>query len=98
MENLQLSHLAVSLGQHSAEQQIIQLILNLSERLSARNMVENNTFYFPLRQTQIAEYTGITPVHVNTILGQLRRDRLINLEHRMLTIQDEATLRRICER
>lgn len=95
-ESLQIAQLAVSLGQCTAEERIARLIVNLSERLAKRRMVEDDAFDFPLRQWHIAEYTGLTHVHVSKVLGQLRRDGLIDFKDRVLTIRNPVALRRIC--
>ena len=95
-QSLQIVDLAVSLGQCSAEERIARLVLNLMERLALRHMVENHTFHFPLRQWHIAEITGLTPVHVNRVINQLRRDGLIDMRNRSLTIRDPVALQRIC--
>lgn len=95
-ENLKIAKLAVSLGLCSAEERIARLIMKLSERLAKHHMVKNHTFYFPLRQQHIAEYTGLTPVHVSNVLGQLRRKGLIELKDRSLTIRDPKAFQRIC--
>ena len=59
-------------------------------------MVESDAFDCPLRQWHIAEYTGLTPVHVSKVLGQLRRDGLIDFKDLVLTILNPVALRRIC--
>jgi hypothetical protein len=43
---------------------------------------------FPLRQHEIADALGLTPVHVNRVLQEFRTSRLITLERRRLTIHD----------
>ena len=45
-----------------------------------------------LRSDRLA---GLTPVHVSKVLGQLRRDGLIDFKDRVLTIRDPVALRRI---
>jgi CRP-like cAMP-binding protein len=72
-----------------------RLIIKLFERLTKLDMVENNTFYFPLRKHHIANYTGLTAVYVSNVLNQFRRDGLISLTGRSLMIRDLAALQRI---
>jgi len=95
-ENVQVVQLAVGLGQCTAEERIGRLMLKLMERLAFRSMVKDHTFHFPLRQRHIAEIPGLTPVHVNRVIGDLRQQGLIDTRNRALTIQDSAALRRIC--
>ncbi|HTS39109.1 MAG TPA: Crp/Fnr family transcriptional regulator [Xanthobacteraceae bacterium] len=95
-DNMQVVRLAISLGQLTAEERIAQLLLNLSDRLAARRLTQNHAFHFPLRQRHIAEATGLTPVHVSRVIGQLRQEGLVELKNRLLTIRDRDALERIC--
>lgn len=68
------------LGVCSAPSRIAQLLLDLHTRLSARGLVEGGAFQFPLRQEDLARAVGLTPVHVNRMLMQLRRLGWISYE------------------
>ena len=50
---------------------------------------------WPLTQVDLAEATGLTSVHVNRTLQQMRRDGLIELQGRRLTIPDLRALMRV---
>jgi CRP-like cAMP-binding protein len=67
----------------------------LKEKLEARGMAQEGSMEFPLRHHHIADATGLTPVHVSKLLSQFRRERLIEIHNRSLTILDMAELRRI---
>jgi transcription initiation factor IIE alpha subunit len=43
---------------------------------------------FPLTQNDLADATGLTAVHVNRTLQELRRDGLIELDRKQLQIID----------
>jgi CRP-like cAMP-binding protein len=90
--------LAASLGQCTAEERVAGLLMKLMERLTPLGMVTDHSFHFPLRQSQIADITGLTPVHVSRVINLLRRDGLIELSNRTLTVQDPAALERVCNR
>jgi CRP/FNR family transcriptional regulator, anaerobic regulatory protein len=85
----------VDLGQRSAEEKITMLIVQLMERLDARGLVRDLTFPFPLRQLQIADAVGLTPVHVNRIMSMLRHSGLIETHKGSLKILDLPRLQRI---
>jgi CRP-like cAMP-binding protein len=51
----------------------------------------------PLSQAVLADTTGVTTVHVNRVLQQLRRDGLIALRRQQLTILDPVRLARLAE-
>src|SRR5690606_34307707 len=96
-ERSRADQLIVDLGRRTADERIARLILSLGERLARRNMVRESPleFAFPLRQHHIADATGLTSVHVSKVLTEFRRDGLIKLSDRSLTILEEARFRRI---
>jgi CRP/FNR family transcriptional regulator, anaerobic regulatory protein len=93
--------LIIDLGRRTADERIARLILNLAERLTKRGMIAPACatsaleMDFPLRQHHIADATGLTPVHVSKVLSEFRRDGLIKISDRALTILDPAGFRRI---
>ena len=78
----------LSIGQRTAYERIAHLLVELHMRLKTVGLTQNGSCDFPLTQTDIADATGLTPVHVNRTLQELRRDDLIILERRQLTIPD----------
>lgn len=89
--------LALDLGRRRADERIARLILRLSEKVAKRSMVRTQTFDFPLRQRHIADATGLTPVHVSKILGELQRAGMIEIAGRSLTILNAAELQRVAD-
>ena len=59
--------------------------------------VTDNGYAFPLTQTQIAETMGLSDVHVNRTLRELRVLGLIHLKRRVLTILDVERLKAFCD-
>jgi len=94
-EKANSDQLALDLGRRTADERIARLILNLAERLTKRGMVHGQTLDFPLRQRQIADATGLTPVHVSKVLGEFQRADLIEISNRSLVITNETALRQI---
>ncbi len=78
----------LNVGQRTAYQRLGHLFVELYLRLRAVGMTHNGGCDFPLTQNDLAEATGLTPVHVNRMLQDLRRDRLIELERKQLRIPD----------
>lgn len=89
--------LALDLGRRRADERIARLILRLSEKVAKRSLVRTQTFDFPLRQRHIADATGLTPVHVSKILGELQRAGLIEISSRSLTILNGPELQRVAD-
>lgn len=89
--------LALDLGRRRADERIARLILRLSEKVARRSTVRTQTFDFPLRQRHIADATGLTPVHVSKILGELQRAGMIEIGGRTLTILNASELQRVAD-
>ena len=72
-------------------------MLYLMARLDQRGLVQDNAFDIPLRQQHIADATGLTPVHVNRVLGSFRNDGFIEVSDGRLKIVRLAALQRIAD-
>jgi CRP-like cAMP-binding protein len=89
--------LALSLGQRSAMSRMAHLFCELYERLQVVGRAEPDSYAFPLTQRELAECLGLTVVHANRTLQELRRRRLVELEARRLTILDREGLEEVAE-
>ncbi|MDB5713590.1 MAG: Crp/FNR family transcriptional regulator [Sphingomonadales bacterium] len=94
VENVALSKLAHSLGRHSARERIAHLLCELSMRLNGEHENESR-FDCPLTQEQFADALGLTTVHVNRTIQQLRKDGLIVTGSRMMILPDVGELRKV---
>jgi len=82
----------LNIGQRTAYERIAHLLLELFLRLRTVGLTNGISCDLPLTQTDLADATGLTAVHVNRTLQELRRDGLIVLEKRRLTIPDIEAL------
>lgn len=80
-------------GQRSSYTRIAHLICELAVRLNAVGLVQDSSFYMPVTQAELADATGMTPVHMNRVLQELRADGLIFSEHTRITIPDWEKLK-----
>lgn len=78
----------LNLGQRSAYERLAHLLIELYMRLYTVGRAHNGHCDFPLTQNDLADATGLTSVHVNRTLQELRRDGLIELERKQLHILD----------
>lgn len=78
----------LNLGQRSAYERLSHLLLELYLRLQTVGRARDGHCDFPLTQNDLADATGLTAVHVNRMLQELRRDGLIDLERKQLHIID----------
>ena len=82
----------LNVAQRTAFQRLAHLFAELYLRLSAVGLTHDGGYDLPLTQNDLAETTGLTPVHVNRMVQELRRDGLIELERKQLRIPDVQRL------
>ena len=78
----------VNVGRRDSRARIAHLLCELAFRLDKLGLNQNGVVEFPLTQEQLADCTGLTPVHTNRTLQGLRRDGLIQLNTRSLSVLD----------
>ena len=88
---------AVSLGSRNAFSRMAHLFCEIFLRLEVVGKTNGPSFDFPITQNQLASCLGLTPVHVNRTLQSLRREALIELENRRMTILEFDQLKRAAE-
>lgn len=87
----------LSLGKRSALARTAHLLCELFVRLEIVGLTSGNSYNFPLTQAELGECLGLTAVHVNRTLQELRRRELIRLEQRRLTILDQSAIHDVAE-
>lgn len=78
----------VNLGQRSALERIAHLVCELFFRARAVGLVKNNGFFCPLTQTDLADATGMTAVHVNRTVQELRARGLLHWKGKQVDVVD----------
>jgi DNA-binding Lrp family transcriptional regulator len=56
-------------------------------------LTDGDSFEFPITQVDLADATGLTPVHANRILQRLRSDGLIEFSGGVVTVADPDRLK-----
>ena len=70
----------VRLGRQSAGGRLAHLVLELHGRLGRVGLADGNGFAMPLAPDVLADVLGLSVVHVNRAMQQLRRDGLLEVE------------------
>jgi CRP-like cAMP-binding protein len=83
---------AINLGRRDALERVAHVVCELFERLRVVGLVDGNSFAFPITQMDLADATGLSTVHLNRTLQELRAAGLITLRDRSLTILDFQAL------
>ncbi len=84
----------VNIGRRTALERLAHLFCELFLRLRAVGLAEGSTCPFPLTQLELADATGLTNVHVNRTLKEMRNAGLIVLKSRQLTVPNLAALQK----
>ena len=82
----------VNVGQRNALERTAHLFCELLYRFRAVGLNEGLSCTLPLTQVELAETLGLSSVHVNRTLQELRRQKLIALDDGRLTIQNLQAL------
>lgn len=85
----------LSMGRRTALGRVAHLFCELLVRLQIAGCADENSFEFPLTQLQLADCLGLTSVHVNRTLQELRRRELIELRSKRLRILDLPGLKSV---
>lgn len=88
---------ALSLGQRSAISRMASLFCELHARLRVVGRTSGNGYDFPLTQRELSECLGLTVVHANRTLQELRRRGLVEVENRFVRIVDRSGLEGIAQ-
>lgn len=85
----------VRLGRQLAYERIASLFIELDYRLAARGASHDGSFAFPITQEIIGDVVGLSVVHVNRTLQQMRQDGCICLKggHLQILNRDEMSRR-----
>lgn len=80
----------VNVGQRPAPARLAHVMIELRERLRTIGRVEDGaSFEMPLTQEQVGEALGITAVHANRIIRQLREEGVVDLHRGRVKVLDE---------
>ncbi|SFF74026.1 cAMP-binding domain of CRP or a regulatory subunit of cAMP-dependent protein kinases [Methylobacterium sp. yr596] len=87
----------MNVGCRSAIERVAHLLCELHARLGTVGWATRAGYDLPLTQQDIADTAGLSNVHVNRVLRQLRLMRLVEVGGRRVDVLDRAGLRRVAE-
>jgi CRP-like cAMP-binding protein len=85
----------MNVGRRDARRRIAHLLCEFARRLEVAELGSTEGYQLPMTQEQLADATGLTPVHVNRSLKALEAEGLIVREKRHIKIPDWGRLRDI---
>lgn len=91
-EAVVVEHLA-SLGRRSALERTAHFFLELHDRLKLVGLASQREFFCPLSQFLLADALGLSAIHVNRVLRQLRERQLLTFQQHKVVIHDAERLK-----
>ena len=85
----------ISIGRRTALERIAHLFCEVLARLAAVGLSNGSSCEWPLRQSDLADATGLSTVHVNRILQELRTLGFIDLHGQRLTVHNHDGLAKL---
>lgn len=85
----------LSIGQRSPRERLAHLFVELYYRLKTVGLTMGLSFDMPITQNHLAEANGLSEVHLNRTLQEMRREGLIELSDKQLRIVDLDRLKRV---
>jgi len=82
-------------GSRSARERICHLLYEMLVRYRVVGLASNHSFPFPVTQEQMADATGMTPVHVNRVLSELKAEGLVRWKDKIVSVLDPPRLKEI---
>lgn len=87
----------VNMGQRPADKRVAHLFCELHLRMQAVGLATDTSCPFPLTQAQLGDSLGMSLVHANRTIQNLRERGLVTLAKKELQFHDIAELRRFAE-
>lgn len=82
----------VRIGRLTARERVIHLLLELRDRLDRVGLVKDETFKIPVTQEVLADALGLSVVHINRTLRELRDQGLVVIKSGSVTLNHRAKL------
>jgi len=83
----------IGLGRRSAYQRMAHLLCELHVRMKAVGLAGDSHFNLPVTQNELGDALGLSTVHVNRVLQDLRREGLVVMRGASVSIPDWERLK-----
>jgi CRP-like cAMP-binding protein len=87
----------VRLGRQSAYERLVHQLLDFYYRLRGVDLLEGHSFALPFTQEVLSDALGLSTVHTNRTLQQLRREHLIESHGQIIHLINLPRLAEICD-
>jgi CRP-like cAMP-binding protein len=87
----------INLGKRGALSRIAHIVCEMHARLAVVGLVHQDRFVFPVSQVDMADAAGMTAVHANRMIQQLRSQGLIEWQGPSIRILDLDKLQQVAD-
>src|SRR5690606_4236364 len=87
----------LALGAQSAKERLAWFLCELYCRLEPVGRAEDCCFQLPMTQAEIADILGLSTVHVNRVVAELRREGLVEWKGALVHLKDWGALAALAE-
>lgn len=84
-------------GRRDSRKRLAHLFYEMLIRFRVVGETQDGSFPFPITQEDLADATGMTAVHVNRTLKQLREDGLVEFRNSRVSVLDAARLKKVAQ-
>lgn len=85
----------IALGRKTAIERISSLLVEFMDRMKNSGRAQIDRFPMPLTQSEIGDVVGLTPIHVNRVIKDLKTRGIIEARSRLVTVLNQDELRAI---
>lgn len=96
-EEVRIRDHILRLGGQTAYERLTHLVLELYHRMSDIGAINGDDFNVPLTQEMLADTLGMSFVHTNRVLQQIRRDGLFAMQGRQVTLLQPDMMRTVAD-
>ena len=86
----------LNVGQRPALKRLAHLFCELYVRMQAVGLVTEDSYVLPLTQNDMADTIGLSAVHINRCLQQLREMGFVTFKNRTMSLTGVAEMMRFC--
>jgi CRP-like cAMP-binding protein len=87
----------VNLGRRSAASRMAHLLAEVGKRLEAVGLAEGDRFELPMTQIDLADALGLSAVHVNRVIQELRRAGMLDMRKHAVALRDVPRLKELAD-
>ncbi len=95
LESAMLGDNLLRIGRMTAYERVCHFLLEIFDR-QMPSLKSEGTVDFPITQATVADVLGLSVVHVNRQVMRLRREGLVNLDRRSLSITNATVMSSAC--